>query len=79
MITSFNNYLCAKREHDRSNNVTKCSKMSKINNKFHAHIINHHEKCIQISTNMPGIGLVILEIAFVNVTKKCMVKPMTLC
>ena len=29
---------------------------------FHYHIWNHHEKCIQISTNMPGIGLVIREI-----------------
>ena len=23
---------------------------------FHDHIWNHHEKCIQISTNMPSIG-----------------------
>ena len=30
---------------------------------FHDHIWNHHEKCIQKSTNMPGIGLLILEIA----------------
>ena len=29
---------------------------------FHYHIWNHHEKCIQISTNMPSIGLVIPEI-----------------
>ena len=29
---------------------------------FHAHIWNHHEKCIQISTNMPGIGSLIREI-----------------
>ena len=29
---------------------------------FHYHIWNHHEKCIQTSTNMPGIGLIILEI-----------------
>ena len=28
---------------------------------FHDHIWNRHGKCIQISTNMPGIGLVILE------------------
>ena len=26
---------------------------------FHYHIWNHHEKCIQISTNMPSIGIVI--------------------
>ena len=25
-------------------------------------IWNHHEKCIEISTNMPGIGSLILEI-----------------
>ena len=31
---------------------------------FHAHIWNHHEKCIQKSTNMPGIGSIIREIAF---------------
>ena len=30
--------------------------------KVHDHIWNHNEKCIQLSTNMPIIGLVILEI-----------------
>ena len=29
---------------------------------FHYYIWNHHEKYIEISTNMPSIGLVILEI-----------------
>ena len=29
---------------------------------FHDHIWNHNEKCIQLSTNMPSIGLVIPEI-----------------
>ena len=29
---------------------------------FYDHIWNHHEKYIQISTNMPSIGLVIPEI-----------------
>ena len=29
---------------------------------FHDHIWNHREKCIQISTNMPGIGSVNREI-----------------
>ena len=29
---------------------------------FHDHIRNHHEKYIQISTNMPGIGSQIREI-----------------
>ena len=31
--------------------------------KFRYHIWIHKEKCIQISTNMPGIGLVIFQIA----------------
>ena len=30
---------------------------------FHDQIRNHNEKCIQISTNMPGIGSLIREIA----------------
>ena len=29
----------------------------------HDHIWNHHEKYIEISTNMPGIGSVICELA----------------
>ena len=29
---------------------------------FHDHIWNHHEKYIQTSTNMPGIGSIIREI-----------------
>ena len=29
---------------------------------FHGHIRIHHEKCIQQSTNMPGIGLLFCEI-----------------
>ena len=29
---------------------------------FHEHIWNHNEKCIQLSTNMPGIGSLIREI-----------------
>ena len=42
-------------------NVTKCSKNDNIL-EFHDHIWNHHEKCTQISTNMPGIGSLIHEI-----------------
>ena len=30
---------------------------------FYDHIRNHDEKCIQISTNMPGIGSLFREIA----------------
>ena len=42
---------------------TKCSKNINIL-EFRDYIWNHHEKCIQISTNMPSIGLVIPEIVF---------------
>ena len=42
-------------------NLTNVAKNVKIV-EFHYHIWNHHEKCIQISTNMPSIGLVIAEI-----------------
>ena len=49
---------------------------------FGDYVCNHHEKCIQISTNMPGIGLeifVILE----NFEKQndfvWMVKPLAAC
>ena len=35
---------------------------------FHDHIWNHHEKCIQINTNMPGIGSLIREIAVLSKT-----------
>ena len=44
--------------------VQNCTKMFKNINivEFHYHIWNHNEKYIPISTNMPGIGLVIREI-----------------
>ena len=42
-------------------NVTKCTKKVNIP-EFGDYIWNHSEKCIQISTNMPGIGLGIREI-----------------
>ena len=42
-------------------NVTKCPKNVSIL-EFHDHIWNHYEKCIQMSTNMPGIGSWIREI-----------------
>ena len=42
-------------------NLTKFLKNVKII-ESHYHIRNHHEKCIQISTNMPSIGFVIPEI-----------------
>ena len=31
------------------------------NPNFHYHILNQHEKCIQMSTNKPSIGAVVLE------------------
>ena len=49
------------RADDTSKTCLKLVKNVKIP-EFHDHIWNHKEKCIQISTNMPGIGLVIHEI-----------------
>ena len=52
------------RRHDK--NVTKFTKYVVKNVKiveFPYHIQNPHEKCIQLSTNMPSIGLVIPEIS----------------
>ena len=43
-----------------SPNITKYVTIVEI----HYHIWNHHGKCIQISTNMPGIGAVSYEIGF---------------
>ena len=43
-------------------NLTKFVKNFKIV-EFHGHIWNHNEKCIQISTNMPGIGSLFREVA----------------
>ena len=43
-------------------NLTKFVKNVEIM-EFHDHIRNHDEKCIQISTNMPGIGSLFREIA----------------
>ena len=43
-------------------NVTKFVKNVKIV-KFHDHIWNHNEKCMQISINMASIGSLIREIA----------------
>ena len=44
-------------------NVTNFVKNVKIV-EFHYHIWNHYEKYVEISTNMPGIGSVIRELAF---------------
>ena len=42
--------------------------------KFGDDIQNHHEKCIEISTNMPGIGELIREID-VKMSEMCESKP----
>ena len=42
-------------------NLTNCVKLIKIV-KFHDHIWNHHNKYIEISTNMPVIGSLIRKI-----------------
>ena len=47
---------------DGSNNLTNFVKNVNIV-EFHDHIWNHHEKYIEISTNMPGFGSLIREIA----------------
>ena len=44
-------------------NITICFKNVKII-QFGDHIWNHHEECIQTSTNMPSIGSKICEIGF---------------
>ena len=50
--------------------MSKCSstftKNTKILVTFGDYIWNRHEKCIQMSTNMPNIGLVFLDISFLN-------------
>ena len=56
-----NTYHAAGECRRRVKNLTNLVKNVKIV-EFHSHIWNRHEKCIQISTNMPSIGLVIPEI-----------------
>ena len=46
----------------QAKNLTKCVKNVEIV-EFHDHIWNHHEKYIEISTNMPAIGSLIRQIA----------------
>ena len=55
-------FPCGRRVQTTDQNLTNFVKNVK-NVEFHHHIWYHHEKCIQISTNMPGIGSVIREIA----------------
>ena len=47
--------------------VKNWTKFVEIVEYHHDHIWNRNENCIQISTNMPGIGLLICEIAVENV------------
>ena len=60
-------FACDRRE---QTTVQKCHKIVKNVKivKFHGHIWNHNENCIQISTNMPGIGSLIRQIA-VNISE----------
>ena len=67
-----------------SDDNKKCQKMFKNVKILECsdYIWNHHEKRIQISTNMPGIGLEICEIS--RILRKqndfiWMVKPMVAC
>ena len=64
-----------RREHCRRQvkNVTKVSTNYKIL-EFGDYIWNHREKCIQVSTNMPGINLETLQISriFRNKNRYCM-------
>ena len=61
-ILILNAYNAAGVSRRQEQNVTKFVKNVEIM-EFHGHIWNYHEKCIQISTNMPGIGSSIHEIA----------------
>ena len=45
-----------------NNNLTHFVKNAKIV-EFHNHIWDHREKYIEISTNMPGVGSLICELA----------------
>ena len=60
-------FACGRREQTTIKNVKKCLKISKFR-KFCDSIWNHQEKCIQISTNMPEIGLEICEILRIRET-----------
>ena len=55
--------MSQRRADDESKIIHKIIKNVKIQ-KFDYHIWNHHEKCIDLSTNMPSIGSVIYEIGF---------------
>ena len=61
-VFNFNAFHAAAESRRQVKNVTKFVKNVE-NVEFHDHIWNHNEKCIKISTNMPGIGSFIREIA----------------
>ena len=69
IVLCLNAFYAAGECKQRVKNVTTLVKNVKIVD-FYDHIWNHDEKCIQISTNMPGIGPLIREIA-VNVSEMC--------
>ena len=61
MYTMLNTYHAAGECRRQVKNITNFVKNVNIV-ELRYHIQNHHEKCIQTSTNMPSIGLVIPEI-----------------
>ena len=56
--------MLSKRQASADDILKKCTNLVKNVKilEFHDLIWNHHEKCIQISTNMPGIGSLIREL-----------------
>ena len=64
-VCPFNTYNAESVSRRQVQNFTKCLK-NVIIFEFHDHIWNHQEKCIQESTNMPGIVSLILEIDIKN-------------
>ena len=61
-VFSLNAFRVAGERRRQVKNVTNLVKNVTIV-EFHDHIWNQHEKCSQRSTNMPGIGSLIREIA----------------
>ena len=59
---SVNTFHTAGVSRRRVKSVTKCSKISQISGISGEYIWNHHEKCIKISSNVPGICTLIREI-----------------
>ena len=63
-----------RRHGQKLHNFVKNVKIIKHNN----HIENQHAKCIQLSTNMPSIGLVVFKIGL-EIYEECFLKKLDLC